>query len=87
MAQIKSQKKRILTNEKAHIANSTAKSALRTTIKKVRVAVAAKDLALAENLHKAAYSSIDKAVSDGLEHQNAANRQKATLSKLVDTIR
>ena len=44
MAQIKSQKKRILTNEKARVRNAAAISALRTATKKVHKAVEAKDL-------------------------------------------
>lgn len=48
MAQIKSQKKRILTNEKARVRNAAAISALRTATKKVHKAVEAKDLPLAE---------------------------------------
>ena len=87
MAQIKSQKKRILTNEKARVANAAAKSTLRTAIKKVRKAVEEKNLELAISNLSAACSLIDKSVSDGLQHINTANRQKASLNKLVDSIR
>lgn len=87
MAQIKSQKKRILTNEKARVRNAAAVSALRTATKKVHKAVEAKDLPLAEANLAAAVSLIDKSVSDGRQHQNTANRQKASLMRLVDTIR
>ena len=86
MAQIKSQKKRILTNEKSHVSNSQQKSTLRTAIKKVRVAVEA-NLAKATELLVKATSLIDKSVSDGVQKQNTANRQKSSLNKLVDTIR
>ena len=86
MAQIKSQKKRILTNEKARVRNAAAISALRTATKKVHKAVEAKDLPLAE-ANLAAVSLIDKSVSDGRQHQNTASRQKASLMRLVDTIR
>ena len=81
MAQIKSQKKRILTNEKARVRNAAAISALRTATKKVHKAVEAKDLPLAEANLAAAVSLIDKSVSDGRQHQ------KASLMRLVDTIR
>jgi len=50
MAQIKSQKKRILTNNKANEANSQQKSAVRTAIKKVKAAVEKKDLANIERV-------------------------------------
>lgn len=79
--------KRILTNEKAHVANSQQKSAVRTSIKKVKLAVEAKDLAKAEELLAKATSLIDKSVSDGIQKQNTANRQKASLNKLVNTLR
>lgn len=83
MAQIKSQKKRILTNAKANVSNSQKKSAVRTAIKKVRLAVSNNDAALANDLLNKAISLIDKSVGDGIQKQNTANRQKATISKLV----
>ncbi|MFJ6208333.1 30S ribosomal protein S20 [Lysinibacillus sp. NPDC093190] len=80
MPNIKSAIKRVKVNEKAHAANSQAKSAMRTTVKKAENAVAAK----AENtqeLLQAAYKSLDKAASKGLIHKNAAARKKSRLSK------
>ncbi len=87
MANIKSQEKRNKTNEKARQRNASAKSALRTAIKKVKKAVEAKDLALAETLTKEAYSLIDKSVSKGIQHENTAARQKAEIANLVNSIR
>lgn len=84
MANIKSQIKRIGTNEKARKRNASAKSAIRTAMKKVRLAVEAKDLESANALLKKAYSLIDKSVSDGIQHKNTAARQKAELAKLVN---
>ena len=55
MANIKSQIKRIKTNEKARQRNASKKSAIRTAAKKVKLAVEAKDLAKAEELLKAAF--------------------------------
>ena len=43
MANIKSQKKRVLTNDKAHQRNRAVKSELKTAIKKVHVAIEAGD--------------------------------------------
>ena len=87
MANIKSQVKRIKTNEKARQRNASKKSAIRTAMKKVRLAVEAKDLVKAEELLKAAFRLIDKSVSDGVQHKNTAARQKAELSRLVNSIR
>lgn len=86
MANIKSQVKRIKTNEKARQRNASRKSALRTAMKKVRVAVSNNDKANAEVLLKHAFSLIDKSVSDGIQHQNTAARQKSELSSLVNSL-
>lgn len=77
MANIKSQKKRIITNEKRRLANASFKSAMRTAIKKVRVAVEAKDLEAAEKALPVAISLIDKSVHNRIQHINTASRQKA----------
>ena len=87
MANIKSQIKRIGTNEKARQRNASAKSAIRTAMKKVRLAVEAKDLAKAEELLNKAFRLIDKSVSDGIQHKNTAGRQKASLQRLVNGLK
>ena len=87
MANIKSQIKRIVTSEKARVRNSSAKSAMRTAVKKVKLAVEAKDLAKAEVLLVEAFRLIDKSVSDGVQHQNTAARQKGELQRLVNIIK
>ena len=87
MANIKSQIKRNRTNEEARKRNASAKSACRTAAKKVRLAVEAKDLAKAEEALKAAFRLIDKTVSDGIQHENTAARQKGELQRLVNSIK
>ena len=87
MANIKSQVKRIGTNEKARARNASAKSAIRTASKKVRLAVEAKDVEKATALLNDAFRLIDKSVSDGIQAKNTASRQKATLQKLVNAIK
>ncbi len=78
MANIKSQKKRILTNEKARQRNKAVKSALRTHVRKFREAVAAGDADKATELARVACRQLDKAVSKGVIHKNqAANRKSA----------
>ena len=54
MANIKSQKKRVLTNEKAHLRNVAVKSGLKTAIRATREAIAAGDKAAAEAAYKVA---------------------------------
>ena len=78
MANIKSQIKRIKTNEKAHQRNKAAKSSLKTSIRRFREAADAGDTTKATELAQAANRALDKAASKGVIHQNqAANRKSA----------
>lgn len=86
MANIKSQIKRVGTNEKARARNASAKSAVRTAMKKVRIAVEAKDKNAATDALNAAFKLIDKSVSAGIQHKNTAARQKAEMSRLVNSL-
>jgi len=87
MANIKSQIKRNRTNEEARLRNKAAKSAIRTSIKKVKVAVEAKNVEEAEKALLAAYRLIDKSVSDGIQHKNTAARQKSEVQRLVNSLK
>lgn len=80
MPNIKSAIKRVKVNAKANAANTQAKSAMRTTVKKAEAAVAT-SAENAQELLKAAYKSLDKAASKGLIHKNAAARKKSRLAK------
>lgn len=75
MPNIKSAKKRVLTSQARNEANKSAKSALRTSIKKAR-----EDGADAATV-KAAVVNIDKAAGKGLIHKNKAARIKSQLAK------
>ncbi|MEY8379923.1 30S ribosomal protein S20 [Ileibacterium valens] len=86
MPQIKQQKKRVLTNNKAHKRNVSAKSAMKTSIKKVLVAVEANDKEAALAAYKAACSKLDSAVAKGLKHKNYAANQKSRLAKAINAI-
>jgi small subunit ribosomal protein S20 len=77
VANIKSQIKRIKTNEKARQRNKATKSALKTSIRRFREAAAAGDPKSIE-LARAATRHLDKAASSGVIHKNqAANRKSA----------
>jgi len=85
VANIKSQLKRIRTNEKARLRNKSIKSSLKTAIRRFRQAAAAgeKDRALGEL--RTASRQLDKAVSKGVIHRNqAANRKSAMASRVND---
>lgn len=87
MANIKSQIKRNRTNEEARLRNKAARTAIRTSIKKVKVAVEAKNVEEAEKALLAAYRLIDKSVSDGIQHKNTAARQKSEVQRLVNSLK
>ncbi len=87
MAQIKSQMKRNLTNEKARQHNVSVRSRIATESKKVRVAVKANDVTKAEEALKVALKLIDKSVTDGVYTRNTAARKKSSLTKLVNTLK
>ena len=67
MANIKSQKKRVLTNEKSHLRNVAVKSGLKTAIRATREAIAAGDKAAAEAAYKVAAQKLDKRWRDSQE--------------------
>lgn len=86
MANIKSQKKRALTNLKRQAAKAGEKSALKTAIKNTLVAVEAKDKDAATAAFNQANKLLDKAVVDGVKKKNYAARQKSRLAKAVNSI-
>lgn len=86
MANIKSQKKRILTNEKSRMRNRAVKSELKTAIRRVKDAVAAGNGAEAFAAAQAACRLLDKAASKGVIHKNQAANRKSGVMALVNTI-
>ena len=84
MANIKSAKKRILVTKTRNERNKAIKSAVKTAIKKVDVAVAAKDKEAAAAALLAATATIDKATSKGVYHKNYASRKVSRLAKAVN---
>ena len=87
MANIKSRKKRILTAEKARIRNRAVRSELKTAVKKVRLAVEAKDVEEAQKAANVAGRLMDKAASKGIIHKNQAAERKSGMQKLVNTLK
>lgn len=86
MANIKSQIKRIRTNEKARLRNKAVKTELRTLTRKVREAVAAGDKEAAAAALVVASKKLDKAVSKGVIHLNQAANRKSALAKAVNAL-
>ena len=80
MANIKQQKKRVLTNEKRRMRNKSVRSATRTEIRKFRETVAAGDKAAAEKQLRVASRALDKSVSKGVFHRNTAANKKSGMA-------
>ena len=84
MANIKSQIKRIRTNNKAHARNRSERSAIKTAIRRFRDAVTSGDnTKIAEELRLAS-KSLDVAVSKGVLHQNSAANKKSAMAKAAN---
>lgn len=81
VANIKSQKKRIRTNEKRRLRNKSYKSELKTYVRKTREAIEAGDAEEAEKWLRVASRKLDVAVSKGVIHKNQAAQRKSKLAK------
>ena len=81
MANIKSQLKRIKTNQKRTERNKAVKSELRTWVRKFREAAASGDKDAANDALKTASKKLDKAVSKGVIHKNQAANRKSAMAK------
>lgn len=86
MANIKSQIKRNITNEKSRQANSAFKSSLKSAVKSVESAIAKQDKEAALVALSFAFKKLDKAVAKGIEHKNYASRQKSRLAQKVNAL-
>ena len=86
MANIKSAKKRVLVSQAKADRNKSARSKVKTYIKKVESAVAAGDKAAAQQALVVATSEINKAASKGIYHKNNASRKISRLTKAVNEI-
>jgi len=85
VANIKSQIKRIKTNEKARLRNKSVKSSLKTAVRKFREAADSGDVAATVAAERAASRQLDKAASKGVIHANqAANRKSAMAKKAAE---
>jgi len=83
LANLKSSKKRAITNEKRRERNTAIKSELKTLLRKVDKAVEAGDKAAAEKALAVASRKLDKAVSKGAIHRNqAANRKSGAAARV-----
>ncbi|MBJ7286406.1 MAG: 30S ribosomal protein S20 [Candidatus Nanopelagicus sp.] len=84
MANIKSQIKRIRTNNKAQDRNKAYRSALRTSIRRFRDAITSGDTTKIKAEFTDASRSLDMAVSKGVIHANNAANKKSAMAKLAN---
>jgi small subunit ribosomal protein S20 len=80
MANIKSQKKRNITNEKRRGRNKAVKSSVRTSVRRFREAADAGSPDATE-LAREATRALDKAASKGVLHKNQAANRKSAIAK------
>lgn len=81
MANIKSQIKRIKTNEKARLRNKSVRSSIKTAARKFRDAVTAGDAAVISTELRTASKALDIAVAKGVLHKNTAANKKSSMAK------
>jgi small subunit ribosomal protein S20 len=81
VANIKSQIKRIKTNEKARLRNKAVKSSLKTSVRRFREAASAGDRDTALTALHDASRALDKAASKGVIHANQAANRKSAMAK------
>ncbi len=86
MANIKSQIKRIKTNEKARQRNKSVKSSVKTAIRKFREAAEAGEKDKAIELLRDASRKLDKAAGKGVIHANQAANKKAAMAKRANQL-
>jgi small subunit ribosomal protein S20 len=80
VANIKSQQKRILTNERRRLRNQSVKSSLRTAVRGLREAIDAGEKDKAAELLEVTNRKLDKAASKGVIHKNQAANKKSALT-------
>jgi small subunit ribosomal protein S20 len=86
VANIKSQIKRIHTNEVARQRNKSVKSALKTSIRHFRVAADSGDREAALSALRTASQALDKAAAKGVIHANQAANKKSAMAQRANAL-
>ena len=82
MANIHSQKKRILRSERERLENRRYVSRIKTYFHRLERAIADGDEGSAETEHRELVKTIDKAVKRGALHRNSGARKKARAARV-----
>jgi len=83
MANIASQKKRILRSERERDENRRLTGAVKTHFRRLEDAVASGDSEVAQSEHRSLISKVDKAIQKGALHANTGARKKARAARIV----
>ena len=86
MPNIKSAKKRVLVTNTKTAQNQMFKTAMKTTVKKYKAAVAAGDKELAAATYHDAVKQVDQAVAKGILPKNTANRRKSQFTLMLNNL-
>ena len=86
MANIKSQLKRIKTNEKARLRNKSVKSSLKTAVRRFREAADSGEREQAITALQQASRQLDKAASKGVIHPNQAANKKSAMAQRANAL-
>ena len=87
MPNIKSAKKRVNVTNAKTLRNQMFKSAMKTSVKKYKAALADGNKELAAATYKEAVKYIDRAVSKGILHANNAARTKSQFTLLLNAVK
>ncbi len=83
MANIASQKKRILRSERERAENRLLTSTVKTHFRRLEAAVEGGDAANVAEEERSLVSKIDKAVQKGAMHKNTGSRKKSKAARLA----
>lgn len=86
VANIKSQIKRIRTNEEARQRNKSVRSSVRTAVRRFRAAAEAGDREVATTELRTATRALDKAATKGVIHKNQAANKKSAMERRVNSL-
>lgn len=83
MANIKQQKKRIVTAQRQRLENLRYRSTIKTLFNKLQLSVDTGDAEAAKTTHLELVRLIDRAITRGVLHRNTAARKKARAARML----
>ena len=78
--------KELRKSKKRHLRNVSAKSKIKTLIKKLEKTIADKNVSEAKSVLKNIFSALDKTSSKKIIHKNTASRKKSRLAKKISLL-